>query len=98
MKGPEITDYSEFLQKLKKSGDHRYPEADFQVDRFLGLLEYKHPFAYARFNDGTYDWYSELFRVVDSGEDTEESDYRIWSTERHAFRIWEDSDDLRITR
>ena len=53
---------------------------------------------YARFNDGTYDWYSELFRVVDSGEDVAESDYRIWSTERHAFRIWEDSDDLRITR
>ena len=52
MNKPEIKDYSLFLEQLKKCGDHRYPEADFEVDRFLGLLKYNHPFAYARFNDG----------------------------------------------
>ena len=51
---------------------------------------------YAKFNDGTYTWYSELFKVmdVDAAVDT---DYRIWSTARGAFRTYENSDDFRIT-
>lgn len=52
---------------------------------------------YAKFNDGTYTWYSELFKVMDV-DAVLESDYRIWSTARGAFRVWEDSDDLRITK
>ena len=50
---------------------------------------------YAKFSDGTYTWYSELFQVVQSGfSDTE---YRIWSDARGAFREWDD-DELRITK
>jgi len=50
---------------------------------------------YAKFNDGNYTWYSELFKVVMSGFDG--TDYRIWSTARGAFRTW-DGTDLRITK
>jgi len=50
---------------------------------------------YAKFNDGTHTWYSELFRVVQSGFDATE--YRIWSKARGALREW-DTDDLRITK
>ena len=52
---------------------------------------------YAKFNDGTSTWYSELFKVVDV-EAVEEDDYRIYSTARGCFRIWEDNDDLRTTK
>jgi len=50
----------------------------------------------AKFNDGTYTWYSELFKVVQSGFTSTE--YRIWSEARGCFRLWEDADDLRITK
>jgi hypothetical protein len=50
---------------------------------------------YATFNDGTYTWYSEIFKVVQSGFSSTE--YRIWSTARGAFREW-DEDDLRIVK
>ena len=52
---------------------------------------------YAKFNDGTNTWYSELFRVADVDAEVD-NDYRIWSTDRGALRKWEDSDDIRITR
>jgi len=42
-------------------------------------------------------WYSELFKVVDVNE-IPDPDYRIWSPARGCFRIWEDDDDLRITK
>jgi len=50
---------------------------------------------YAKFNDGTYTWYSELFKVVQSGFSSTE--YRIYSKARGAFREW-DEDDLRIVK
>ena len=51
---------------------------------------------YATFSDGNDTWYSELFKVIQSG--FSETDYRIWSTGRGCFRVWEDDDDLRITK
>jgi len=50
---------------------------------------------YARFNDGTNDWYSELFQIVQSGFDATE--YRIWSKARGCFREWQDG-ELRIIK
>ena len=50
---------------------------------------------YAKFNDGTYTWYSELFKVVQSGFDS--SEYRIWSKTVGSFREW-DEDELRIVK
>ena len=50
---------------------------------------------YAKFNDGTYTWYSEVFKVVQSGFD--DTEYRIWSDARGCFREWDD-DELRISK
>jgi len=50
---------------------------------------------YAKFGDGTYFWYSELFQVVQSGFDG--TDFRIWSKGRGNFREW-DTGELRITK
>jgi hypothetical protein len=50
---------------------------------------------YAKFSDGDYTWYSEIFKVVKSGFDSAE--YRIWSKARGAFRSW-DGTDLRIVK
>lgn len=49
---------------------------------------------YAKFNDGTDTWYSELFRVNDV-DAAVETDLRVWSTGRGTYRLWEDSDDIR---
>jgi len=50
---------------------------------------------YAKFNDGNFTWYSELFNVVQSGFTSE--NYRIWSSARGCYRTF-DGTDLRITQ
>ena len=45
---------------------------------------------YATFSDGTNTWYSELFKVIQSG--FTETNYRIWSKAPSSLREWQDGE------